>query len=142
MGKYYNNSNLLSQAINVEEEVLITQGANQGIAACMQAFIEPSDEVILFEPYFDIYRPSVEIPGGKVVTVPFRLKSSWTGPISSNEWQLDLEELRGKITKNTKALLLNNPHNPTGKLFTKSELEGISKIAQDHNLLVFSDEVV
>lgn len=112
------------------------------MCAIMQAYIEEGDEVILIEPYFDIFKPSIEVCGGKTVTVPLRLKSKFNSNISSNEWQLDFNELRSKIGPKTKALVLNTPHNPTGKVFNLQELEEISKIAREKNLLVVSDEVV
>lgn len=108
----------------------------------MQAFINPGDEVILVEPYFDIYRPSIEVCGGRVVTVPLRLNKPFEGTISANDWKLNMEELASKVTPRTKVILLNNPHNPTGKLFSRKELEEVGKVAKEHNLLVFSDEVV
>lgn len=133
---------IFNRRLSAETEILVTQGANQGIAVTMQAFINPGDEVILIEPYFDIYRPSIEVCGGRVVTVPLRLSKAFEGTISANDWKLDTDELASKVTARTKAILLNNPHNPTGKLFSRSELEEISKVAKEHNLLVFSDEVV
>lgn len=140
MAKFYHP--IYNRNLNPDKEILVTQGANQGISACMQAFIEPDDEVILIEPFFDIYRPSVELPGGKIVPIPLRLKSAWKGVISSDEWYIDMNELEGKITEKTKGILLNTPHNPTGKLFTRTELTEISRIAIKHNLMIFSDEVV
>jgi kynurenine aminotransferase len=108
----------------------------------MQAFIEPGDEVILIEPFFDIYKPSIEVAGGKVVAVPLRLQKKFAGTISANDWTLDMSELEQKITPKTKAILINNPHNPTGKLFCKEELQKIAELAIKNNLLVLSDEVV
>lgn len=108
----------------------------------MQAFIEPDDEVILIEPFFDIYKPCIEVCGGKVATVPLRLAKPFTGTITADEWKLDMKELQAKVTPRTKAILLNNPHNPTGKLFTIEELKKISEVAIKNNLLVLSDEVV
>lgn len=130
------------RCLDAETEILVTQGANQGIAVTMQAFLNPGDEVILIEPYFDIYRPSIEVCGGRVVTVPLRLDKSFAGTISANDWKLDVAELAAKVTARTKAILLNNPHNPTGKLFSRAELEEIGRVAKEHNLLVLSDEVV
>lgn len=141
-------SPLFGRSLDADSQVLVTQGANQGIAVTMQAFIEPQDEVILIEPFFDIYKPCVEVVGGAIRTVPLRLTAGAGqlgngGLISSaNEWKLDLVELESKITPRTKAIMLNNPHNPTGKLFTREELEQLAAVAIKHNLLVFSDEVV
>lgn len=133
---------LFERSLDADTQILVTQGANQGIAVTAQAFIEPDDEVILIEPFFDIYKPAVEVVGGVVKAVPLRNKRIFDGVISANEWTLDIAELESKITPATKAIMLNNPHNPTGKLFTRQELEQIAAVAIKHNLLVFSDEVV
>lgn len=108
----------------------------------MQAYIERDDEVLLIEPYFDIFRPSIEVCGGKVITCPLRLGRKFDHGLSANEWKLDLKELGAKISPRTKAIVLNTPHNPTGKVFDRAELEGISELAREKDLLVISDEVV
>lgn len=126
----------------MEREILVTQGANQGIALAMQAFVNPGDEVILIEPFFDIYKPSIQVCGGKVVSVPLRLSRPFDQDISANDWRLDLAELEKAITPKTKAILINNPHNPTGKLFDQSELDGIASLVIKRNLLCLSDDVV
>lgn len=119
---------------------MISQGANQGILAILQAHLDPGDEVLLIEPYFDIYKYHIEMTEGKIVSVPFRLKS-FDSNISSNAFYLDYDEMKRVITPKTRILILNTPHNPTGKVFSKEELEVISSIAQERNLLVISDEV-
>ncbi|KAJ7699955.1 1-aminocyclopropane-1-carboxylate synthase 1 [Mycena rosella] len=88
------------------------------------------DEVIMFEPFFDQYLPSVTFNGGKPVYKP-----------TSNEWTIDLAELRRAITSRTKMIIVNTPHNPVGKVFTRAELEGIAALAEEFNLIVMSDEV-
>jgi aspartate/methionine/tyrosine aminotransferase len=133
---------MFKRSLDKEKEILVTQGANQGIAVAMQAFIEEGDEVVLIEPFFDIYKPSIEVAGGKVVAVPLRLNKPFEGVISANDWKLDFEELKSKITPRTKAILINNPHNPTGKLYALEEFQKIADIAIKNNLLVFSDDVV
>lgn len=108
----------------------------------MQAFIEQDDEVIMIEPYFDIFKPSVEVCGGRTVPVKLNLSNGFDKRISANDWKLDMSELKAKISSKTKAIILNTPHNPTGKVFSEAELKDIAQVAQDHNLLVISDEVV
>lgn len=132
----------LNRKLDVDAEILVTQGANQGIALAMQTFIEPGDEVILIEPFFDIYKPAIEVCGGKVVSVPLRLTKAFVNRISANDWTLNIDELESKITSKTKGLMLNNPHNPTGKVFTMDELGEIAHVAKKHNLVIFSDDVV
>lgn len=108
----------------------------------MQAFIEKDDEVILIEPYFDIFKPSVEVCGGKTVSVTLKLERKFDSKISANNWKLDISELRAKISPKTKAIIINTPHNPTGKVFDGAEQSAIAQVAIENNLLVISDEVV
>ncbi|KAF8974333.1 1-aminocyclopropane-1-carboxylate synthase 1 [Flammula alnicola] len=108
----------LNRELDVESEILVTSGAN-----------EARDEVIMFEPFFDQYLPSVTFNGGKPVYP------------TSNDWTIDVEELRRAVSPRTKMIIVNTPHNPVGKVFTKSELESIAAIAEEFNLLVMADEV-
>jgi N-succinyldiaminopimelate aminotransferase len=117
-------------------EVLVTAGATEAIAASLLAFVRPGDEVVMFEPYYDSYAAGVALTGGtrKVVT----LRPPTAGQVG---FQFDIDELRAAITPKTKVLLLNTPHNPTGKVFTRTELMQIAELALDRDLLVISDEV-
>ena len=115
----------------------------------------------MFEPFFDQYLPSVTFNGGKPVYVPLHPPKDSKLKSSSCEWAIDFDELRCEpdqykstnaglmippnrraITPRTKMIIVNTPHNPVGKVFTKQELEGIASIAEEFNLLVMSDEVV
>lgn len=80
--------------------------------------------------------------GGSIATAPLRLPKPFLSPISANDWQLDFAELEGKISSRTKGIIVNNPHNPTGKMFSLQEMQKISHLALKHNLLVFADDVV
>ncbi|CAL1701426.1 unnamed protein product [Somion occarium] len=135
---YY--SPLFGRDLDVEKEILVTSGANEGQYSVFVAFLEDGDEVIMFEPFFDQYLPSVTFNGGKPVYVPLHPKQS-KEKISSNDWTIDFEELRRAITPRTKMIIINTPHNPVGKVFTREELEGIAALAEEFNLLVMSDEV-
>ncbi|PIL26398.1 hypothetical protein GSI_12155 [Ganoderma sinense ZZ0214-1] len=129
--------------LDPETEIVVTSGANEGQYAAFTAFIEPGDEVIIFEPFFDQYLPSIAFHGGKCVYVPLH-PSSEPAPnvkIGKQSWTIDFDELRRAVTPKTKMIVLNTPHNPVGKVFTRAELEGIAKIAEEHNLIVMSDEV-
>ncbi|MBT3077229.1 MULTISPECIES: pyridoxal phosphate-dependent aminotransferase [Streptomyces] len=114
-----------------ETEVLITTGATEAIAAALLALVEPGDEVIAFEPYYDSYAACIALAGG--VRVPLTLRAPTFRP--------DLDELRALITPRTRLLLLNSPHNPTGAVLTPEELSGIAALAVEHDLLVVTDEV-
>jgi len=127
--------------LNVETEILVTSGANEGQYSVFVAFLEQGDEVIMFEPFFDQYLPSVTFNGGKPVYVPLHPPKDSIKKPSSDDWIIDIDQVRRAITPRTKMIILNTPHNPVGKVFTKTELESIAAIAEEFNLLVMSDEV-
>ncbi|KZV69864.1 PLP-dependent transferase [Peniophora sp. CONT] len=130
------------RSLDVESEILITSGANEGMYSVLTAFLEVGDEVIMFEPFFDQYLPSVTFNGGKPVYVPLHPPpASHEIRSTSNEWTLDFDELRRAITPRTKMLIVNTPHNPVGKVFSREELEKIAALAIEHNFIVMSDEV-
>jgi len=95
----------------------------------------------MFEPYFDQYLPSITFNGGVPVYVPLHPPSHDQASPTSDDWILDFDELRRAITPKTKMIIVNTPHNPVGKVFTRRELENIAKLAQEFNLLVMADEV-
>jgi kynurenine aminotransferase len=105
------------------------------------AWLNPGDEVILFEPYFAQYIPSITFNAGVPVYVPLHPPTDFHSS-NSNDWKIDFEELRRAITPKTKAIVVNNPHNPVGKVFTQEELQKIADLAIEYNLIVMSDEVV
>eukprot|EP00761_Pharyngomonas_kirbyi_P002917 gb/GECH01002921.1/.p1 GENE.gb/GECH01002921.1/~~gb/GECH01002921.1/.p1 ORF type:complete len:482 (+),score=120.26 gb/GECH01002921.1/:1-1446(+) len=119
-------------------EILITNGASGGLYTALQAFISDGDAVVLFEPFFDIYTKQVLLAGGKPSYTPLRWDDTNNG---KKEWRLHEQDLKNAITSKTKAIILNTPHNPSGKIFEKEELEMIADFAKKHNLLVLSDEV-
>ncbi|KAF8812580.1 PLP-dependent transferase [Phlegmacium glaucopus] len=127
--------------LDVESEILVTSGANEGQYAVFTAFLDQGDEVIMFEPFFDQYLPSVTFNGGKPVYVPLHPPKDSIKNQKSNDWTIDIQELRRAITPRTKMIIINTPHNPVGKVFTKVELEAIAAIAEEFNLLVMADEV-
>ncbi|MFF8961848.1 pyridoxal phosphate-dependent aminotransferase [Streptomyces globisporus] len=114
-----------------ETEVLVTTGATEAIAASLLALLEPDDEVIAFEPYYDSYAACIAMAGAR--RVPLTLRAP--------DFRPDLDELRTLITPRTRLLLLNSPHNPTGTVLTPDELAGIAALAVEHDLLVVTDEV-
>ncbi|KAF7776039.1 hypothetical protein Agabi119p4_4432 [Agaricus bisporus var. burnettii] len=132
---------LFNRSLNVDSEILITSGANEGMYSVLTAFLEQGDEVILFEPFFDQYLPSVTFNGGKPVYVPLHPPASHIKKPTSDDWTIDMDELRRAVTPRTKIIIVNTPHNPVGKVFTRKELQGIADIAEEFNLLVMSDEV-
>lgn len=117
-------------------EVTVTSGATEALFAAMQALLNPGDEAIVFEPFYDAYVPDITMAGG--VPRYVRLQPPGTGHPA---WHFDPEELRAAFTPRTRLLLLNTPHNPTGKVFTRSELALIAALCTEHDVLVVSDEV-
>ena len=114
-----------------DSEVLVTAGATEAIAAALLALLEPGDEVIAFEPFYDSYAACIAMAGA--VRVPLTLRAPAFRP--------DLDELRALITPRTRLILLNTPHNPTGTVLTPDELAGVAALAVEHDLLVITDEV-
>ncbi|KAI0755770.1 pyridoxal phosphate-dependent transferase [Fomes fomentarius] len=114
-----------------------------GQYAALTAFIEPDDEVIIFKPFFDQYLPSIAFHGGKCVYAPLHPSTEPARgvKIGKKSWNIDFDELRKAITAKNKMIVLNSPHNPVGKVFTRSELEKVAHIAEEHDLIVMSDEV-
>jgi N-succinyldiaminopimelate aminotransferase len=117
--------------VDPDAEVLVTAGATEAIAAALIALMEPGDEAIAFEPYYDSYAACIAMAGG--TRVPVTLRPPGFRP--------DLEALRAAITPRTRLILLNSPHNPTGAVFDRAELAQIAALACEHDLLVVSDEV-
>ncbi|MFI1974477.1 pyridoxal phosphate-dependent aminotransferase [Streptomyces wedmorensis] len=116
-----------------DAEVLVTAGATEAIAAALLALVEPGDEVIALEPYYDSYAACVAMAGGTRVPVTLRPHEG--------SYVLDLDELRAAVTDRTRLILLNTPHNPTGTVLTRAELTAIAELAVERDLLVVTDEV-
>ncbi|MFE5731278.1 pyridoxal phosphate-dependent aminotransferase [Streptomyces sp. NPDC056528] len=116
-----------------DTEVLVTAGATEAIAAALLALVEPGDEVIALEPYYDSYAACVAMAGGTRVPVTLRPHEG--------SYVLDLDELRAAVTDRTRLILLNTPHNPTGTVLTRAELTAIAELAVERDLLVVTDEV-
>ncbi|MEU0215260.1 pyridoxal phosphate-dependent aminotransferase [Streptomyces sp. NPDC006265] len=118
-----------------DTEVLVTAGATEAIAAALLALVEPGDEVIAFEPYYDSYAACIAMAGGRRVPVTLRAHED------EGCFRLDLDELRDAVTDRTRLLLINTPHNPTGTVLTREELAAIAELAVERDLLVVTDEV-
>jgi N-succinyldiaminopimelate aminotransferase len=114
-------------------QVLVTVGATEAIAAGVMALAEPGDEVVLIEPYYDSYAAAVALAGATRRTVPLRREEG--------RFRLDVDELRAAVGPATRLLVLNSPHNPTGTVLSREELDGVAQVCRDHDLLVVSDEV-
>lgn len=123
-------------AYDPDSEVLVTAGATEAIAAALLALVEPGDEVVALEPYYDSYAACIAMAGG--TRVPVTLRPHFDGDA---RFRLDLDELRAAVTDRTRLLLINTPHNPTGTVLTREELTAIAELAVERDLLVVTDEV-
>jgi len=113
------------------ENICVTSGATEALSASILAAVEPGDEVIIFTPAYDSYAPTIRRAGALPVEVALKPPA----------WTFDREAMQGAVTPRTRAILFNNPHNPTGRLFDRGELETLAAIAREHELIVISDEV-
>jgi N-succinyldiaminopimelate aminotransferase len=117
--------------VDPDSEVLVTTGATEAIASALLGLVDPGDEVIALEPYYDSYVAMLQMAGA--VRRPVTLRAP--------DFRLPLDELRAAVTPRTTAILLNSPHNPTGSVLRRDELDAIAAIAIEHDLVVISDEV-
>jgi methionine aminotransferase len=114
-----------------EQEVTITPGATEAIFCAVQAVVRPGDEVIVFDPVYDSYEPSVELAGGRCVHVPLN-------PLS---FAIDWEQLTAALSPRTRLIMLNSPHNPSGAIIGRDDLERLAELVEQRGLYVISDEV-
>ena len=135
----------LKREVDPMSEVSVTVGASQALYLSLQTLIQPGDEVILFEPFFDLYVNQVKLAGGTPVYVPltFVPYDDSDDVVTGGDWILEPDVLKRTVTSRTKAIILNSPHNPTGKIFTRSEMETIAEALElaGPNCVVLSDEV-
>ncbi len=111
--------------------VIVTAGATEGIFAAVLGLVDPGDEVIVIEPFYDSYVPNILMAGARPVYVP----------LHAPDWTFDPAELRAAFSPRTRALILNSPHNPTGRVFTCAELELLAQLCIEHDVTVIADEV-
>jgi len=141
----------LGRSIDAMSEVTVTVGASQALYLSLQTLVRPGDEVVLFEPFFDLYVNQVKLAGGTPVYVPLtfvpynreRGGEEKDGEVTGGTWVLEPQELQRKITPKTRAIILNSPHNPTGKVFSFAEMQAIADSVESAGpqCVVLSDEV-
>jgi len=117
--------------LDPDAEVVVTTGCTEGIAGALLGLVDPGDEVVLLEPFYDSYTAMIQMAGG--VRRPVTLRAP--------DFLLDPDELRVAVTPRTRLILLNSPHNPTGTVLTRAELQAVADVAVEHDLLVVTDEV-
>jgi len=117
--------------LDPDTQVVVTTGCTEGIAAALLGLVDEGDEVVVLEPYYDSYTAMIQIAGG--VRRPVTLRAP--------DFRLDIEALRGAVGPRTRFVLLNSPHNPTGTVLTRAELQAVADVAIEHDLVVITDEV-
>lgn len=117
--------------LDPDTQVVVTTGCTEAVAAALLGLVDPGDELVVLEPYYDSYTAMIQMAGG--VRRPVTLR----GP----DFRLDVDELRAAVTPRTRFVLLNSPHNPTGTVLTRAELQAVADLAVEHDLVVITDEV-
>ena len=120
-----------SMDVDPDREITVCCGATEAMAAVFLALVDPGDEVIVFEPYYENYGPDAILAGAKPVFVP----------LEGLEWKLDPEKLRAAFNDRTRAIVVNTPHNPTGRVFTREEISLIAELCQKHDVIAITDEI-
>jgi aspartate/methionine/tyrosine aminotransferase len=123
--KFYNMD------VDPEREITVTCGATEAMASVFLALVDPGDEVIVLEPFYENYGPDAILAGAAPVFVPFERPG----------WTLDPDKLRKAFSKRTKAIIVNTPHNPTGRVLTREEMELIAELCEEHGAWVITDEI-
>jgi N-succinyldiaminopimelate aminotransferase len=128
-----------ASTFNADDNVLVTNGCQEGIRLSLETCLDPGDTCVVIEPHFDTYVPDARLAGALVTGVPLH----HTGDSSAvDPWYLDLDELAQAFEADTpKVFFLNNPHNPTGHVFTDDELSGIAQLCRRHNVIAITDEI-
>ena len=124
-------SALYDNAINPDTEITVTPGGTYALYTAFSAILHPGDEVIVFEPAYDCYIPQIELNGGKAVTIP----------LTFPHYNIDWSTVRRKITSKTKAIVINSPHNPSGAVLRKNDMEALTALVSGTGIFIISDEV-
>src|SRR4051794_19756796 len=117
--------------LDPDREVVVTTGCTEAVAAALLGLVNPGDEIVVLEPYYDSYVAMIQMAGG--VRRPVTLRAP--------DFRLDVAELKAAVTPRTRFVLLNSPHNPSGSVLTRAELQAVAELAIEHDLVVITDEV-
>ncbi len=117
--------------VDPDREITVTCGATEAMAAVFLALVDPGDEVVIFEPFYENYGPDAILAGAKPVFVP----------LEGLDWKLDPDKLRAAFSDRTRAIVVNTPHNPTGRVFTRDEISLIAELCQQHDVIAITDEI-
>ncbi|MBE7639417.1 aminotransferase class I/II-fold pyridoxal phosphate-dependent enzyme [Salegentibacter sp. BLCTC] len=123
--------NLYGKKYDDVSEIVFTAGATQALYCAITAFVHPGDEVIVFKPAYDSYEPDIKLAGGKPVLVELKGK----------DFKIDWQEVEAKITSKTRMIIINTPHNPTGTVLSKGDMQRLEALLKNTNIILLSDEV-
>ncbi|WP_366034220.1 methionine aminotransferase [Pseudoalteromonas sp. OANN1] len=118
-------------SVSGQEQITVTSGATEALFVAIQAIVSEGDEVIVFDPAYDSYEPAIELAGGKAVHIA----------LTAPHYQIDWQQVAASINPNTRAIIINTPHNPSAKTLKPSDLEQLKQLLNQHDLLLISDEV-
>ncbi|OBP17202.1 aminotransferase [Rheinheimera sp. SA_1] len=117
--------------VDADTETTVTSGATEALFVAIQAVVRPGDEVIVFDPAYDSYQPAVELAGGKTIHIQ----------LAAPDYQIDWQAVNRRVTDQTKLIIVNSPHNPTGMVFSAADWRALADLVQQHGLFCISDEV-
>ncbi|MDF1518814.1 MAG: aminotransferase class I/II-fold pyridoxal phosphate-dependent enzyme, partial [Lutibacter sp.] len=123
--------NLYGATYHPETEITITAGATQAIFTAIASVVHKDDEVIIFKPAYDCYEPTIELFGGKAISVQ----------LNPEDFSIDWQKVKGLITDKTKMIIINSPHNPSGRILSKGDMQQMEALFKNTNILLLSDEV-
>lgn len=122
---------LYNNILNADEQITVTPGGTYALYTALATVLQPGDEVIVFEPAYDSYIPSIELNGAKAITLQLQFP----------DYKIDWEEVKNAVNERTRAIMINSPHNPTGSVLLRQDMEALQKIVKDTNIVIISDEV-
>ena len=131
--------NLYGYHYDPDSEITITGGGTQGVLTTILACVSPGDEVVIIEPAFDCYRPAIELAGGKTIAVSLQVTRDANGQVAS--YEIPWDALAKAINPKTRLLIINSPHNPTGMVWQKTDLDRLAQLVKNTSTLILSDEV-
>jgi len=117
--------------VDADTDITVTSGATEALFVAIQAVVRPGDEVIVFDPAYDSYQPAVELAGGKTIHIQ----------LAAPDYQIDWHAVNRRVTDQTKLIIVNSPHNPTGMVFSEADWRALADLVQQHGLFCISDEV-
>jgi methionine transaminase len=132
-------SNLYGHHYDADDEITITAGGTQGILTAILACVSPGDEVIIIEPAYDSYRPSIELASGKTIAVSLQVTRDDSGQVAT--YEIPWDALAKAINPKTRLIIINTPHNPTGMVWNKEDLDRLADLVRNTSALILSDEV-